>query len=109
MGLSFIGAIATDREARTGDAHNRVVGPDFQWRPSGTDSVTGQWLYSESKTPDRPDLADEWTGQTLTGHAANLQWSHQHDALRRVRDVTRTSATASAPTAGSCHRSAVAS
>jgi hypothetical protein len=76
IGLSFVGVLATDREARTGDSHNRVVGPDFQWRPSGTDVVTGQALYSETRTPNRPDLADEWTGQAFASHAANLQWNH---------------------------------
>ena len=68
IGLSFVGvARVTDREARrAATAHNRVVGPDFQWRPTGSDAVTGQWLYSDTRTPNRPDLADEWTGQTLT-------------------------------------------
>jgi Domain of unknown function (DUF5916) len=76
VGLSFVGVLATDREAKSGDAHNRVVGPDFQWRPSGTDVVTGQLLYSASRTPNRPDLADEWTGQSLSGHAANIGYNH---------------------------------
>jgi hypothetical protein len=80
-----VSVLATDREqhvpeAGTGlpheGANNRVIGPDFQWRPSGQDSVTGQWLYSSTKTPNRPDLAAEWTGQTLTGHAAQAQWGH---------------------------------
>ncbi len=76
IGLSFVGVLATDREARSGDSHNRVVGPDFQWRPSGADVVTGQALYSETRTPNRPDLADEWTGQSFSSHAASLQWNH---------------------------------
>ncbi|MGH9141253.1 MAG: hypothetical protein ACRD2I_08940, partial [Vicinamibacterales bacterium] len=76
LGLSFVGVIATDREAKSGDSHNRVIGPDFQWRPSGTDVVTGQLLFSESRTPNRPDLADEWTGQSLASHGANASWNH---------------------------------
>ena len=32
MGLSFIGALVTDRENRDGQGHNRAAGPDFQWR-----------------------------------------------------------------------------
>ena len=28
--------------------------------------VTGQWLFSDTRTPNRPDLAAEWTGQSLT-------------------------------------------
>jgi hypothetical protein len=90
MGLSFVGVLATDREARSGDAHNRVGGPDFQWRPSGNDAVSGQLLFSDTKTPDRPDLADEWTGQSLSGHAGTLQWNHQqthYDAYAMYKDI----------------------
>jgi hypothetical protein len=76
IGLSFVGVIATDREAKSDASHNRVVGPDFQWRPSGTDVVTGQLLYSETRTPQRPDLAAEWTGQSFAAHGANIGWNH---------------------------------
>jgi hypothetical protein len=76
MGLSFVGAMMTDRESTDGGAHNRVVGPDFQWRPSAADVVTGQWLYSDTETPNRPDLADEWTGQSLHGSAVQTYWNH---------------------------------
>ena len=76
MGLSFVGALVADREARDGSAHNRVAGPDFQWRPSAADVVTGQWLVSATRTPDRPDLADEWTGQDLSGSAFQTYWNH---------------------------------
>ncbi len=101
IGLSFVSVLATDREhhaveagpgqPRDGDGYNRVVGPDFQWRPSGQDVVAGQWLYSNTKTPNRPVLADEWTGQTLTGHASQLQWSHNSvhvDWFGRYRDIS---------------------
>lgn len=89
MGLSFLGVIATDREAKSGSSHNRVVGPDFQWRPSGTDVVTGQVLYSETRTPNRPDLADEWTGKSFASHGAHLSWNHNtthFDAFGQYRD-----------------------
>jgi len=36
--------------------------------------VGGQALWSRSKTPDRPDLAEEWDGRDLSGHAAALWW-----------------------------------
>ena len=89
IGLSFVGLLFTDRESHSGDGtpddppggHNRVFGPDFQWRPSGSDYVTGQLLYSGSQTPVRPDLAAEWTGQHLSGHAGNLQWGHNSTHL----------------------------
>jgi hypothetical protein len=85
IGLSFIGMLATDRELHRsndsvnngeGNGNNRVVGPDFQWRPNGSDAITGQWLYSSSRTPNRPDLADEWTGQDLSGRASHVRWEH---------------------------------
>ena len=77
VGLSFVGALVTDREGRDGTgAHNRVLGPDFLWRPSSNDVISGQWLYSDTKTPNRPDLADEWNGQTLRSHAAMLNYNH---------------------------------
>jgi hypothetical protein len=85
IGLSSVGMLFTDREARgiggagaaaAADSYNRVVGPDFQWRPSGDDAITGQILYSKTRTPNRPDLTSEWTGQRLTGHAASIDWSH---------------------------------
>lgn len=76
MGLSFLGALMTDIENADGNGHNRVVGPDFQWRLSESDFVAGQWVFSDTQTPSRPDVADEWTGQTLTGAAGILQWNH---------------------------------
>ena len=46
-------------------------------------------LYSASRTPNRTDLADEWTGQSLSGHAADVSWSHTTthvDASAQYRD-----------------------
>lgn len=100
IGLSSIGAIVTDREARSGGAaatsvdtdngHNRVVGPDFQWRPRASEQISGQWLFSHTVTPNRPDLASEWTGETLTAHAASLNWNHNtthYDAYAGYKDI----------------------
>ena len=75
IGRSFVSLLLTDREAHDGSGHNRVAGPDFQWRPSSSDTVTGQWLFSDTRTPIRPDLAAEWTGRSLAGHAADLGWN----------------------------------
>jgi hypothetical protein len=75
FGNSFASFLLTDREIE-GGGHNRVLGPDFQWRPNGDDTVTGQFLVSDSQTPDRPGLAAEWNGQDLSSHAAYLKWSH---------------------------------
>ncbi|PYQ33301.1 MAG: hypothetical protein DMF55_11835, partial [Acidobacteria bacterium] len=43
---------------------------------SDRDTITGQLLFSSTKTPRRPDLADEWTGQTLSSHAGQIWWQH---------------------------------
>ena len=80
IGRSVVSLLATDREIR-GGGYNRVLGPDFQWRPTGRDTITGQALYSKTETPDRPDLADEWNGQRLSGHGIDLWYSHQTRTL----------------------------
>jgi hypothetical protein len=76
LGRSVVSVLATDREIQ-GGGYNRIFGPDFQWRPSGRDTITGQALFSWTLTPDRPDLAAEWTGQSLAGHGLDLWYSHQ--------------------------------
>jgi Domain of unknown function (DUF5916) len=91
IGGSFIGGLVTDREASDEHAHNRVAGPDFEWRPNAADVVTGQWLFSDTRTPNRPDLAPEWNGETLTGGALQTYWTHntRHaDWFGRYTDIT---------------------
>jgi hypothetical protein len=74
-GPSFVSALATVREIE-GGGHNRLVGPDFQWRPRPTDTFTGQALWSHSTTPQRTDLSPEWDGRTLSDRALVLNWQH---------------------------------
>src|SRR5206468_9373833 len=80
IGRSFVSMLVTDREADA-NGHNRVFGPDFQWRPNESDTVTGQLLVSATQTPNRPDLAPEWTGQEMTSPARVLQWGHSTTRL----------------------------
>ncbi|MCB9378870.1 MAG: carbohydrate binding family 9 domain-containing protein [Holophagales bacterium] len=75
IGSSFVSVLYTGREI-DGGGSNRVIGPDFEWRPTDQDTITGQLLWSATKTPDRPDLADEWDGRSLEGYAGRLWWSH---------------------------------
>ncbi|MFI5371239.1 MAG: DUF5916 domain-containing protein, partial [Candidatus Eisenbacteria bacterium] len=75
MGPSFVSVLATGREI-DGGGHNAVIGPDFQWRPRPAEAITGQALWSDSRTPNRPDLAAEWDGRELSDHALLLNWSH---------------------------------
>lgn len=88
---SFVSFLSTIRESE-GGAHNRVLGPDFQWRIGDNDTITGQYLYSSTETPERPDLADEWTGQKFSGHGAKLWYSHsnaKHDFYVQGSDYSK--------------------
>jgi hypothetical protein len=92
IGLSFVGALVTDRESTGRNAHNRVAGPDFQWRPSASDVVTGQWLFSDTRTPDQREVASEWDGRQLNGRAFQTYWNHntRHlDWSAKYNDVGR--------------------
>ncbi len=75
LGASFVSVLGTTRELE-GGGHNRVFGPDFQWRPRAGDTFLGQYLVSDSRTPNRPDLASEWDGRSFTDHAVMLNGSH---------------------------------
>ena len=73
FGRSFASLLVSAREI-DGGGHNRVYGPDFRWQISDRDVISGQLLASDSRTPERPDLAAEWDGRGLSGHAAELWW-----------------------------------
>lgn len=90
IGRSFIGLLLTDREGRSTASYNRVLGPDFQWRPNASDAITGQWLISDTRMPNRPDLALVWSGQSMTSHAGQLQWNRsttRFDSSATFKDV----------------------
>ncbi|MEP7117723.1 MAG: DUF5916 domain-containing protein, partial [Acidobacteriota bacterium] len=90
IGRSFVGMLVTDREGRESASYNRVLGPDFQWCPNAAEAVTGQWLVSDTRTPNRPDLAPVWNGQSMTSHAGQVQWSHtttRFDSTAMFKDV----------------------
>ncbi len=89
LGKGFVGAVLTSREISDG-GHNRVIGPDFQWRPNNSDTLTAQFLLSDTQNPNRPDLHRTFTGDSETSHALSLAWSHQkrgYDWFVRGRDV----------------------
>jgi hypothetical protein len=88
FGNSFASLLVADREVQ-GGGYNRVIGPDFQWRPTPSDTLRGQLLLSASETPNRPDLAAEWDGRRLSGHAADVSASHSNatfDIYGEVKD-----------------------
>ena len=89
LGSSFVGALYTGREI-DGGGYNRVFGPDFQWRPGRVDVVSGQLLWSDTETPNRPDLAAAWDGSRLKGQALYASWAHtpeKWDTFVRYRDI----------------------
>jgi len=73
LGRSFVSGLASVREIR-GGGFNRVVGPDFLWRPNDRHTVSGQFLFSDTSTPDRTDLSSRWDGRRLKGHGATASW-----------------------------------
>lgn len=89
FGLSFGSFMFTDREI-TGGGHNRVLGPDGQWRPSDTDFITGQFLYSHTENPNMPEISPVFNGQILDDHAGEITWDHQqtrYDWRARYVDI----------------------
>jgi hypothetical protein len=73
VGRSFGSFLLTDRED-AGGGHNRVAGPDFQWRMTGDDTLTGQLLLSDTQDPNRPDLDPSLTGGSRRSHAFDVRY-----------------------------------
>ncbi|MEW5765026.1 MAG: DUF5916 domain-containing protein [Acidobacteriota bacterium] len=76
LGRSFAGLLVTGRENEDG-SYNRLLGPDFQWRPTDRDTLALQVLYSRTRTPDRPDLDALWDGREMSGTAAHFKWARE--------------------------------
>jgi hypothetical protein len=90
FGRNFVSLLATGREARDHGGSSWLIGPDVQWRPSTFDILSGQWVFSRTLTPNRPDLSPAWSGETVSGSAAHIQWSRntRHlDASATYRDI----------------------
>ena len=87
IGQSFVSGLFTDREIQ-GDGYNRVLGPDFQWRPKDGETLTGQILYSRTHVPDA-HCPVPGTCDAEDSHAANFWYQHtdKHwDAYSEYRD-----------------------
>ncbi len=69
IGRSAVGMLTTIREYR-GGGHNRLIGPDFEWRPTEADQITGQYLFSDTENP--PSIG----GAASTSHGARVAWNH---------------------------------
>jgi hypothetical protein len=75
LGDSFAGVLATGRVIE-GGGYNTVVGGDFHWQAGDDDIINGQYLYSFSQNPDRPDLYPGWVGQKQSGFGWQTEWLH---------------------------------
>jgi hypothetical protein len=87
IGASAVGAVFTDREDR-GGGYNRVFGPDFQWRPNGADSVTGEYLFSQNENPTGGSVF--FNGERSNSHAGYIGWNHQtqtHDWFVEGKEI----------------------
>jgi hypothetical protein len=88
VGSSFFGAVLTSREI-DGGGHNRVFGPDLQWRPNDFDEITAQFLVSDTTNPDRPDLSPVWNGESFRSHAVEAEYERQtrrYDTFAGISD-----------------------
>jgi hypothetical protein len=90
LGSSFLGLLYTGRQVADADGggHNHVFGPDAQWRPSEQDTVSAQFLFSDTEDPRVPQTPAG--APYATSHALHLDWKHQArsvDWLLRYRDV----------------------
>ncbi|HEY7638166.1 MAG TPA: DUF5916 domain-containing protein [Steroidobacteraceae bacterium] len=74
-----LGMLASARFNDDG-SQNVVIGADGTWTPSPADQISAQFLSSQTRNPNRPDLLDVWTGQQLAGNAGSLTWTHSADA-----------------------------
>ncbi|HEV7767206.1 MAG TPA: DUF5916 domain-containing protein [Thermoanaerobaculia bacterium] len=74
FGDSFGGVMVSAREIE-GGGHNRLIGPDVHWKRNATDKIFGQLLVSSTENPDRPELSEQFNGQSSTGHAYRAVFS----------------------------------
>ncbi|HKS24901.1 MAG TPA: DUF5916 domain-containing protein, partial [Thermoanaerobaculia bacterium] len=73
IGRSYAGLVLTDREI-SGGGHNRVFGPDFNWRPNDSDQVAVEALHSDTRDP-----VGLLGSARSTGNAFVATWNRQKD------------------------------
>ena len=74
FGRNYIGLLGTAREMQ-GSSHNRVLGPDFQFWIGEKNTIAGQLLFSDTVTPNRPELAAEWDGRRLRSYGGDVRYT----------------------------------
>ncbi len=91
LGASAAGLLLTHRDTEIG-GRNSVFGPDLLWRPTGSDEITVQYIYSLGKTPIDTELSDAFDGRDLSGHGLRASWHHsngKHDWYTEYNDFAR--------------------
>jgi hypothetical protein len=78
-----VGGLAAIKRNDDG-SRNVVAGIDGTWSTS-SDRLLAQVLGSNTRNPYRPDLLADWTGQSLHGSAAWLEWNHAGSNLWNLR------------------------
>jgi hypothetical protein len=71
-----VGMLASGRFNDDG-SQNVVIGADGTWTPSAANQIAAQFLRSETRNPQRPDLLAGWMGQRLVGDAGSMAWGCQ--------------------------------
>ena len=102
------GSTTTSGRNRAGIGYNRVVGPDFPWRPSGQrrrDRAVAVQPHDDAGPARSRERVDR-TDADRTRVASPVE--PQHDAPGLVARYSATSATGFAPTPASCRRWAIA-
>ena len=107
LGQSFVSVLATGR-AIDGGGHNRSSGPTSSGAASPPTRSPAQALWSDSRTPNRPDLADG-VGRPRASRTARCSLTGRTTRARSTCSCrARTSGRRSAPTTASSRRSATA-
>jgi hypothetical protein len=93
FGQSFLSGLVADREVQ-GGGFNRVLGPDFQWRPNPSGNLTGQILFSDTSAnlgcPGGFCATEPWD-KPKSGFAADIWYQHNTthwDGFAEYRDFS---------------------
>ncbi len=89
IGSSFVGAVFSAHEIN-GGGHNRIFGPDVQWRRNDSDALTVELLGSDTQNPNRLDLSPAWNGKSSQSHAFVANWNRiksTHDWFVEAKDI----------------------
>ncbi len=80
IGRSFVGLLTTVRE---GDGtHNRLLGPDFSWKPNETDRLVGQLLLSDTTGSGSGHALRVYAARDAQNYDLFANFKHSSDSFR---------------------------